>query len=759
MSRSEQPPNLSEKKTSGNSPSGYSSTNSSSSKRSSLSGALENKNLADKKHADSDLSKKSPTKRKRGVMASRVKLEQAMRVKGFKTQAALAEKIAEREELESAPRDMVNRVFRGMPVEPQTIERVAAVLSVEAYSLYLSSDEIEKQHQMAVETTAENISSPAESPFEQPDSHGKKNNLFLAVAVVSIVILFSLFYFRGNILQPFLGGDKETRLMPHDSEEITSKQLRLNQSISRKTSQKLPLNIAVVGIEAIDLPELVPLLQQELGESKQISKSSILTAVKDISPWEMSERLAVDYVIQINTETKGRHLATYFYLLNDQTRRLVYADVWTENAISQYSSKIAVAASNRIRFLLDGEQIVSDDNKAYVPLKEEAVSAYLNGMDMVDKALSLSYINQSLLFFERALKYSPHYIKAQAARCEAMSRLYSVAKDISVIKEALAECQSLADSGQKVAEYHYAMAQIYRRLGKVEQAADSYAAAIKLDANYVDAMIGLAENYLAQGAKTRNPALFKSALDVLEKAKLVSPDFWKIYHAFGRIYYLSGRAAEAIEAGEKSVSLSPNLSSLSNLGNFHFCSGKVSRAQEIFEQMRLMKYVSPLVLFQLGAVYSYYSEYEKAASLFEEYVKEVKDDNTQVHADGLIGLADIYTELSQFEKARKNYQRAFERLEQERLNGKDNLEIQVKQLYLKLALRLLDGKLNPTEVENFNEQLVKLEPKIHNPHLKLRLLFAWMLLEQWEHAKRVYLQLAPTCKAIADRPSFDRFKK
>lgn len=57
------------------------------------------------------------------------------------TQAALAERIADLETLEAAPRDMVSRVFREQPVDPQSIERVARALGVPAHTLYQTRED------------------------------------------------------------------------------------------------------------------------------------------------------------------------------------------------------------------------------------------------------------------------------------------------------------------------------------------------------------------------------------------------------------------------------------------------------------------------------------------------------------------------------------------------------------------------------------------------------------------------------------------
>lgn len=82
--------------------------------------------------------------RRRGVRASRPRLEQALSEADLprRTQAALAERIADLEGLESVPKDLVSRVFREQPVDPQSIERVARGLGVAAHTLYQTSTDL-----------------------------------------------------------------------------------------------------------------------------------------------------------------------------------------------------------------------------------------------------------------------------------------------------------------------------------------------------------------------------------------------------------------------------------------------------------------------------------------------------------------------------------------------------------------------------------------------------------------------------------------
>lgn len=94
--------------------------------------------------SESKISESKKT-RNRGVRASRVKLHQAMLRARVKSQAALAARIAKREELDSAPRQLVSKVMSERAVDMRTITRVADALNVPTYALILSEEDIESR--------------------------------------------------------------------------------------------------------------------------------------------------------------------------------------------------------------------------------------------------------------------------------------------------------------------------------------------------------------------------------------------------------------------------------------------------------------------------------------------------------------------------------------------------------------------------------------------------------------------------------------
>lgn len=120
----------------------------------------------------------------RGIKCSRKKLDAALAASQIakKTQIALAEALADAEQLESVPKDLVNKMFRELPVDHQTVERVAAILDVKPESLYL-------------EETSQNAESndAKKHKFPQP-------LVWWALGIVAI-LLVAIFFFQQHQTQ------------------------------------------------------------------------------------------------------------------------------------------------------------------------------------------------------------------------------------------------------------------------------------------------------------------------------------------------------------------------------------------------------------------------------------------------------------------------------------------------------------------------------------------------------------------------------
>lgn len=80
-------------------------------------------------------------KRRRGVVASRIKLTEALYSSEIGTQAALAIKIADLEGISTPPKNLVSKVFQEQSVQLETLERIANALGTTTASLLADGED------------------------------------------------------------------------------------------------------------------------------------------------------------------------------------------------------------------------------------------------------------------------------------------------------------------------------------------------------------------------------------------------------------------------------------------------------------------------------------------------------------------------------------------------------------------------------------------------------------------------------------------
>ncbi|MFK7888673.1 MAG: hypothetical protein AB8G16_17590 [Gammaproteobacteria bacterium] len=109
----------------------------------------------------------------------------------MKTQTQLADRIADIERLSAAPKNLVNKVFTGKPVDHLSLERVTGALGVETHTVLLTSDETESDSD---DDTVLELVSPDVRP---PKVEAKRRNYLFTTAVA--VIAFGCGFWASSI--------------------------------------------------------------------------------------------------------------------------------------------------------------------------------------------------------------------------------------------------------------------------------------------------------------------------------------------------------------------------------------------------------------------------------------------------------------------------------------------------------------------------------------------------------------------------------
>ncbi|PHS18570.1 MAG: hypothetical protein COA86_07720 [Kangiella sp.] len=656
-------------------------------------------------------------KRIRGVKASRTKLDNAMHVSGIKTQARLAQKIAEIEELESVPKDMVNRVFRGQPVDPQTLSRVARALNVESYSLYLSKDENDLNYL--------NLSKESKSPIE-PRQHTSR----IIILIVLLILLLGIVFFV------------------QQKESDQEKTFQINNNVE--------IELVLVSINDSILKPLAKKIQDKLPKQFKISHSSILKHSSKLSAWELPEELNVDYVLNVSTEYKSNITTVFIDIFSQNQKQLVFSDAWIGKTIDGRFDEIATFSVNKIKQLFG----LGDSSSPVLVFKREAVLEYVKGQYIrIDGAITRTTINQSLVHFQTAIDIEPNYINAHASLCATKSDAFFLTRNMNKLKIAIKQCEALEFIAQSNAAYNRAMGSLFRRIGDLEKAIIYLEKSIELSSSSESAYRALALSQFSLGSKNRDQALMKKSLETIDTLITKSPFSWKALNSKAQIQYFMGNVVGALDSQEKSVAISSNVTSLTNLAAFNFCGGTMLRAKEIYEQMLHLK-ESPLInTYNLAAVYSMFLENKKAASLSEEYITKLKKTGAKVSVDPLVGLADIYNNMAEYDKALNLYQAAYKQIETERLNKTTSPLNKAYLIFIEIAIATLNNKkVSSDELILFEKKLVTLESTGNNPSILSLLIFSWDNLGNEGKAKMLYKNLVPQCKAMAETPLFAQFK-
>ncbi len=422
--------------------------------------------------------------RKHGVRASRVKLEKAMSDAGFKTQAALAEHIADSEKLESIPKDFVSKVFREQYVEPSSVERIASALGVEYYTLYQSSTDETIFYSDKFQTT------DVDSEQALPSSTRTPNRYRLVLSALVVILLLSAFWVWFQSLESKVNLD----IPAIDLTNISS---------------------AVPDFSHPELRDFSDSLRSLITTKFQTPTPAALAISYSNSPWKTIDNLNVDFVLEGEVYRYGHHVELLVYFVGAESRTLLdsFSDlelVKTDKNISIFVSKIDLAIDKS----LFGQNELDDQM-----LNKDALLNYLKSLDQIDKSLTEINIRRALDLIQRVLRVAPHNAKARAALCDALVRQSIVNGDKSLLVDAENECTQARAENLNLPELLYSLAQVKHKQGKTDEAIALYKKVTLDYPMFVSAQWGLAEALINKVQQTGDQSYFNEALQVTALAE------------------------------------------------------------------------------------------------------------------------------------------------------------------------------------------------------------------------------------------------
>ncbi len=687
---------------------------------------------------------RSRSSRKRGVRASRARLCHALTEAGLRSQAALAERIADLEELEQAPKDLVSRVFREQPVELQTLQRVARALNVEAWQLYLTSDEPDGLQHPVPDAKPEPVGATASPATTSPGSLPSTATRWLAPLFAGLAIFATLLWWLG-VGQAPPGGESAAAADDGPASPI----------IRPNWSGEPTLVVTRFDGDADDA--FADLLRAELAQHFRLAGSSASFLTHGRSANEIAAQLRSDAVIDGELVRVGRHAGVRVYLFAGGVRQQVWAETVDAARLETRHGELASNATQAVARAL-GMPLGDSKHISHYPLAP-VQDYYLEGRLHLDGPASELNIRRAQGRFEAALRIDANYADAHAGLCEALLEEYWMEDAQRALNDASLACGRAIQLAPQKAAPRMAHAHLLRVTGRAQESVETLEALLEEDPHDAAAAVALVASLLALFRGDGDAAHIERALAAAEHATAVDPGFWKPPFWKASLAYFAGDVEGAIGAAEEARRRDENEYVLANLGTFYFCATDLESAREAYERAREVAPHSYVGDEFLGMLYYLLGDFETATQLRRAAITRLASVGEPEIHEMWGNLADAYLESGDRDAAADAFLRAVEISERDVLQGIDSPNDRASRAYYYSQLAALaPDRLPPDAKAGIQAELMEALDNALEPGAAMRLARAWLRYEREDLALQAFAQAVRRCGGFAAAPGLESLR-
>jgi serine/threonine-protein kinase len=300
-------------------------------------------------------------------------------------------------------------------------------------------------------------------------------------------------------------------------------------------------------------------------------------------------------------------------------------------------------------------RVALPDGQEPVPLtagedpKLDTYVLYQQGRVALDRPQTPESLQLAIGYFEQALAIDPGFSAAHAEICRAYVEYFESTHDPAGIESAESACAAAVNANPNLDVVYTALGMLRASTSKNFDAEEAFNRALDINPRNVRAMQGLAIVY-------QQRLKFDDAERLLIRAIDLQPGNWRSIADLGLLYFSTGRYVEAAHEFRKVVFLDPdNWIGYGNLGSALMMTGQFAAALDpLTESLRIHK--DSQYLSNLGIIYYYLGEYDRAAEMHREAIDMMPD------ASFLwVNLGDALRFSSQSGAAREAYENAIEK--------------------------------------------------------------------------------------------------
>jgi len=170
-----------------------------------------------------------------------------------------------------------------------------------------------------------------------------------------------------------------------------------------------------------------------------------------------------------------------------------------------------------------------------------------------------------------------------------------------------------------------------------------------------------ANDHLNKGLRYFKENKYEQAMSEFKKAIEIDPDFYQAYHNLGLTYASMNQFQDAKYSFEKAIQINPNVAeTYKSLGKVCVALKNYEESLDYYIKYTELNPNDASAYFDIGMVCNYLGNAEKMMHYFEEAVRVNPN-----FAEAFSGIGSTYLHLKQYDKAKKNLQKAKELFEKQ----------------------------------------------------------------------------------------------
>lgn len=642
-------------------------------------------------------------KRKRGVRASRQKLESAMLQRGISTQLALAESIASQEGIENPPKDMVYKVFNEKPVSMRNLNRVAGALGVDVHNIILTSSDEQYEHILVDQNNggdSDILEQPLDTTSEQERKSPSRNKLLAGAFVLFTV--FSLAVFGAGWLED-------------DVESAES--LQANGSKSTKIDTSLGKVLIMVESPSNARDFAKRLVSHFASSSKVTMRLSALPNISNNNPRTSAARLRGHAELVISLENGEYYDWLQLQIRLADTSSIIANFFLSKQELTENEIYIVTNAANQITRFVDGKAL---SREFLYSQNASALQHYFDGINTVFVANSFNAFGVPKEHFINAANLDEGFAQAFAKLCEISVRESWIGDEITKLEHSAKYCNKASERQENSEEVILAQALLYAKTGRYEEADMRLSNLLERQWLSADAHALVAELrlFLSSSEYTDDVGNLVKQAELSIKAE---PKHWRAYNTLGTYYFSLGQIESAKLNFEKASKVVKQELILVNLGTMQMCTDDLQKAISTYETLIDNFDNSYFAYENLGSIYVYLGEFERALEHKQEMIRQKPE--IAIH-QVWAGLAEVYSLNNMRLEAIETFRRALGILEQDELLNTNTVDDAVHKAFYLYNLHLLAPQTYP--LENLPIQIQPLLENKEQLGLSAKSQLAWL---------------------------------